>query len=151
MPKFRGVIQRSDWFAHPAPGRHAGYMTKMTFAKIQDGSSKTLVAAEKWVHSTQTQGELGLTSEDKGWADGWDFDALRSTMLNPRSDNTDPPLPKNNPDHFTNYLFGSAHSGGINAMYGDASVGFISYEVDLETFNRLAHRYDGEVIDDKSL
>lgn len=151
MPKFRGVVQRGDWLAHPAPGRHGGFMTKMTFSKIEDGASKTIVAAEKWVHTTQTQGELQLTAEDKGWADGWDFDALRSTMLNPRSDSTDPPLPKNNPDHFTNYLLGSAHSGGINAMYGDASVGFISFDVDLETFNRLGNRYDGEVINNTGL
>jgi hypothetical protein len=151
LPKFRGVIQRGDWIAHPAPGRNAGYTPKMTFSKMTDGSSKTFVAAEKWVHTTQIQGEAGLTSEDKGWADGWDFDALRSTMINPRSDGTDPPLPKNNPDHFTNYLLGSAHSGGINVMYGDASVGFISFEVDLETFNRLGNRLDGEVINDNSL
>ncbi len=149
VPKFRGVIQRSDWIASTVikPGRHIGFMPKMTFSKITDGSSKTMVAAEKWVHSSQTQGDPGLTSEDRGWADGWDFDALRSTMLNPRSDGTDPKLPINNPDHFGNYLHGSAHSGGINAMYADASVGFISFEVDLETFNRLANRLDGEVID----
>ncbi|MCI0332772.1 MAG: DUF1559 domain-containing protein [Planctomycetes bacterium] len=146
-PKFRGIIQRSDWFSHPAPGRHAGFMPKMTFSKITDGSSKTMVAAEKWVHSSQTQGDPNLTSEDKGWADGWDFDALRSTMLNPRSDGTDPKLPLNNPDHLGNYLFGSAHSGGINAAYADGAVGFISFEVDLETFNRLGNRLDGEIID----
>jgi prepilin-type N-terminal cleavage/methylation domain-containing protein/prepilin-type processing-associated H-X9-DG protein len=151
MPKFRGVIQRTDWFSHPKPGRHSGFMPKMTFSKITDGASKTFVAAEKWVHTTQTQGDPQLTAEDKGWADGWDFDALRSTMLNPRNDGTDPPLARNNPDVKENYFLGSAHSGGINAVYCDGSVGFVSYEIDLETFNRLGNRYDGEVIDDKSL
>ena len=149
IPKFRGVIQRTDWVVAIGGGRSIGFMPKMTFSKITDGSSKTLCAAEKWVHTTQTQGEPQLTSEDKGWADGWDFDALRSTMLNPRSDSTDPALPRNDPEHIGNYLLGSAHSGGINAMYCDGAVGFISYEVDLETFNRLGNRLDGEVIDDK--
>ena len=39
---------------------------------------------------------------------------------------------------------GSAHSGGINAVFADGSVSFISYDVDLETFNRLGNRGDGE-------
>jgi prepilin-type processing-associated H-X9-DG protein len=41
---------------------------------------------------------------------------------------------------------GSAHSGGINAVFADNSVTFLTYEIDLETLNRLGNRYDGEVI-----
>src|SRR5262249_16739826 len=42
QPKCRGVIQRGDWIvtAYPGPGYHAGYMSKMTDAKITDGTSK---------------------------------------------------------------------------------------------------------------
>ena len=76
---------------------------------------------------------------------GWDFDALRSTLLQPRADGTNP-LPNGQPTDPLNYLFGSAHSGGINAVFADGSVTFISYDVDLETFNRLGNRYDGETI-----
>ena len=144
-PKFRGIIQRGDWVpGNPAnPGRHAGYMTKMTDAKITDGSSKTLMIAEKWVHFSLYQ--IGSQADNKGWADGWDFDTLRTTIIRPRQDGQGGP-PDGTPDDPDNYVFGSAHSGGINAAFGDGSVGFISYDVDLETFNRLGNRLDGEII-----
>lgn len=147
IPKFRGVIQRCDWIPLPAAQRrHAGFMVKMTFAKINDGTAKTMLASEKWVHTTQVLGVSGLTSEDKGWADGWDYDAIRSAIIKPRNDAEDPPLPINNHTHPGNYPFGSAHAGGINAMFADGSVTFISYDIDLENFNRMANRLDGEVI-----
>jgi hypothetical protein len=34
----------------------------------------------------------------------------------------------------------------VNAMFADGSVTFIKYDVDLETFNRLGNRADGETI-----
>ena len=44
------------------------------------------------------------------------------------------------------YSFGSAHPGGMNALFADGSVTSISYDIDRETFNRLGHRSDGETI-----
>jgi prepilin-type N-terminal cleavage/methylation domain-containing protein/prepilin-type processing-associated H-X9-DG protein len=142
---FRGVIQRCDWKALPPPGKHIGFMIKMTTAKITDGTSKTIMASEKWVHSSQYGGDPAINAEDKGWADGWDYDQLRSTLIKPQADGTDP---RAGTDHTApyNYPFGSAHSGGINAVLADGSVTFISYEIDLENFNRFGHRFDGEVI-----
>ena len=128
----------------PAPGRHVGFMRKVSFSKIPDGASKTIFAAEKWVHvtlyTTPCQGD------DRGWAEGWDFDALRSTLLPPRQDGQDPPPPCSDPTNPGHYALGSAHSGGINAMFADGSVAFISYETDLENLNRMAHRSDGEIV-----
>jgi prepilin-type N-terminal cleavage/methylation domain-containing protein/prepilin-type processing-associated H-X9-DG protein len=144
--KFRGIIQRSDWIAFPAPGLHLGYMGKMTDAKITDGTSKTILVSEKWVHSSLYQGDkINAQGDDKGWADGWDFDQLRCTILPPRSDSEGTP-PDSTPEDPKNYLFGSAHAGGINTIFADGSVTFITYDVDLETFNRLGNRLDGEVI-----
>ena len=45
-----------------------------------------------------------------------------------------------------NYLFGSAHSGGINVLFADNSVSTVNYDIDVETFNRMGHRRDGEAI-----
>ena len=144
--KFRGIIQRSDWMFSPAPGYHIGYMGKMTDAKITDGTSKTILVAEKWVHPTLYQGDTtNAQGDDKGWADGWDFDQLRCTILQPRADSEGTP-PDSTPTDPKNYLFGSAHPGGINTVFADGSVAFIAYDVDLETFNRLGNRLDGEVI-----
>lgn len=141
--KFRGIIQRGDWLPIPAPGSHVGFMGKMKDGKITDGTSKTLLVSEKWVHFSLYQ--TGGQGDDKGWADGFDFDALRNTILRPRSDGEGSP-PDGAPEDPKNYLFGSAHSGGINTVFADGSVGFISFDVDLETFNRLGNRLDGEVI-----
>jgi prepilin-type N-terminal cleavage/methylation domain-containing protein/prepilin-type processing-associated H-X9-DG protein len=150
VPKFRGIIQRGDWTG-PSTYIHAGFMVKMTDAKVTDGMSKTLLVAEKWVHATQYQpSDLASTvsADNKGWADGWDFDCLRTTMLQPRQDSAGPPTKTGDPGNVdpSSYVFGSAHPGGINAVFGDGSVAFITFDVDLETFNRLGNRQDGEPI-----
>jgi prepilin-type N-terminal cleavage/methylation domain-containing protein/prepilin-type processing-associated H-X9-DG protein len=145
---FPGVIQRGDWLnalddaAHPY--RHLGFMVKMTFSKITDGSSKTLMVSEKWVHSNLTQGSGGQ-ADDRGWSDGWDFDALRSTIIRPRAD-SEGNVPNGQPIDPDNYQLGSAHPGGMNALFADGSVTRISFDIDLETLNRLGHRSDGEAI-----
>jgi prepilin-type processing-associated H-X9-DG protein len=141
---FPGVIQRGDWLWTPAPGKHIGYMTKMNFNKITDGSSKTLLASEKWVHNSLYEGSGGQ-ADDRGWSDGWDFDALRSTIVRPRSDSEGNP-PSGDSTETENYLLGSAHPGGINVLFADGSVSGVGFDVDLETLNRLGHRADGETI-----
>jgi len=149
VPRFRGVIQRCDWNIAAGGGQpafhHIGFMVKMTDAKITDGTSKTILASEKWVHYQLYQGDANGQADDRGWSDGWDFDALRSTLTTPISDGSDP-KPNGQPTDALNYKFGSAHSGGINAAFADGSVGFIRFDVDLETFNRLGNRADGEGI-----
>jgi prepilin-type N-terminal cleavage/methylation domain-containing protein/prepilin-type processing-associated H-X9-DG protein len=144
IPQFRGVIQRGDFIPpFSQPGRHIGYMKKMTYAKITDGTSKTLLAADKWVHATLTLGDTNGQADNRGWSDGFDFDALRSTLIQPRPDSEDP-LPDGTQLDILNYTFGSSHPGGINALLADGSVTGINYDVDLETFNRLGNRQDGE-------
>lgn len=143
-PKIRGVIQRADWIWTPSPGRHIGFTPTMTVAKITDGTSKTILVGEKWVHRSLAEG-TGGQADDRGWTDGWDFDAQRSTLISPRSDGTEPE-PDGTPDDPSNYPMGSAHSGGINIVNADGSVGFINYDINLEIFNRLGNRLDGEVV-----
>ena len=115
-----------------------------------DGLSKTLLVAEKLVRIDLYEG--GSWSDDLGWADGWDPDQLRSTGLQPLND-ADPfcygtnqnwcggPPPGSN-DVF---IFGSAHPSGINAVYGDGSVHFISFDVDVVVFNNLGTRNGAEI------
>ena len=148
---FRGIIQRVDWiYTPPSPfnptgGEHSGFTVKMTFAKITDGSSKTLLASEKWIHVDDYLG--GGQADDRGWADGWDFDILRSCVFAPRVDSEGEAPDRADPRDAGNYPFGSAHPGGMNALFADGSVTLISYDIDRETFNRLGHRSDGEVTD----
>jgi prepilin-type N-terminal cleavage/methylation domain-containing protein/prepilin-type processing-associated H-X9-DG protein len=139
---FLGIIQRCDFIRNT--GTHAGFMRTVSFKNINDGASKTLLVSEKRVPPSNY--EVGaLVSDNRGWADGWDYDPLRSTMfpLEPDGEPKTQPPPIFDPIHFQ---FGSAHSGGINAAFADGSVTFISYDINRENFNRMGHRYDGEVI-----
>jgi prepilin-type processing-associated H-X9-DG protein len=86
-----------------------------------------------------------VPAEDRGWADGWDYGVLRSTLARPRPDTEDPPAPDDH-THITNYPLGSAHPGGMNVLFGDGSVSGLNFDIDLETLNRLGHRFDGETI-----
>ena len=54
------------------------------FAKIIDGTSKTFMLGEKYVRNDSYEG--GGKSDDKGWIDGWDPDAIRSTCFSPYQD-----------------------------------------------------------------
>ena len=154
--QFRGIIQRTDWqtflpppAALPEGGRHNGFMKTMTFAKITDGASKTLLIAEKWVPPIFYDGSPhpARAGDDRGWADGWDCNNMRSTMFQLRSDGQGevPASATGQCDELHDFPFGSAHSGGVNSLFGDGSVQFISFDVNQEVFNRLGHRHDGEV------
>jgi prepilin-type processing-associated H-X9-DG protein len=148
-PLFRGVIQRTDWMITANKGlpayRHIGFMPKMTFSKITDGSSKTIFAAEKFVHVTQYQGVNGNAADDRGMADGWDYDQLKLAIAGPRQDSQGDP-PSTDHKDIAHYQIGSAHPGGINILRADGSVDGIGFDIDLETLNRMAHRFDGETV-----
>jgi prepilin-type N-terminal cleavage/methylation domain-containing protein/prepilin-type processing-associated H-X9-DG protein len=155
--QYRGIIQRTDWIPRPsiipAGGQHLGFMKKVSFAQVPDGVSKTLLVAEKRVAPAYyTPSDPFPVSDDRGWADGWDYDQLRSCMIAPQAD-TDGVI-SDEDVHATfaryHYQFGSAHPGGINALFADGSVHAINYEIDAETFNKLGGRADGEVADSSS-
>ncbi|MGD9634677.1 MAG: DUF1559 domain-containing protein [Pirellulales bacterium] len=154
--QYRGIIQRTDWTAplnpaaYPEGGKRNGFGVKMTFSKIIDGTSKTLLAAEKRLRPSEYSGvstredaqpNQAPTFDDRGWADGWDYDHLRSTMFPVVQDGETPTA-----DLDFAFAFGSAHPGGMNALFADGSVTSIGYDIDRETFNRLGHRSDGETI-----
>jgi prepilin-type processing-associated H-X9-DG protein len=124
----------------------------MSFQQIEDGSSKTLLVAEKRLRPSEYDGystRPGATEgqapkfDDRGWADGWDYDHLRSCIFPILRDDE---LPESD-DEFA-YSFGSAHSSGVQAMFADGSVTSIGYDIDRELLNRLGHRHDGEVTPD---
>jgi prepilin-type processing-associated H-X9-DG protein len=123
--------------------------------KITDGTSKTLVIAEKYVRSDNYEANLAFHySDDRGWSDGWDADQMRSTCFLPMQDSdglgwAGPILTKYFGDDFStgpvagvyNVLqFGSPHVGGINAIFADGSVKSINFDIDILVFNSLGTR-----------
>ena len=129
----------------------------ITLAKITDGTSHTFLLGEKYLRSDLYDG--GSKSDDKGWTDGWDPDAMRSTCFQPYQDSDwtgyqFPPL--NNPaDLFGKdrdvYYFGSAHTGGFNGIFADGSIRTLSYDIDVVLFNALATRAGEEVVDESAV
>jgi prepilin-type N-terminal cleavage/methylation domain-containing protein len=129
----------------------SGSTSPITFAKCTDGLSKTMLVSEKLVNPLYYQG--GTPSDDRGWSDGWDPDTMRCTCVPPYADSDAVSLKDWEYNAFPYGLlndafnFGSAHSGGMSAVFGDGSVHTISYDIDPTTFDRLGDRRDGEVVD----
>ncbi|MEQ8846566.1 DUF1559 domain-containing protein [Botrimarina sp.] len=174
LVRFRGVIQRTGWFSDGSTGYSSGTGLEMTFAKIPDGSSKTMLIAEKWLvpdlhpGNGVSAGSFNINAgDDLGWADGWDCNNMRTTLFPPRPDSDLSQVPgrpsvNGQPyeaqlaalfgpsgacDNAGDWMIGSSHPGGFNTVFADSSVHTLNYDIDPEMFNRLGHRFDGEAID----
>src|SRR5690606_2848272 len=108
-----------------------------------DGSSNTMVIGEKFLQPAKY--DVGEWHDDRGWSGGWDPDGLRSTACRITGD-VNMPDPDNIPE-VVSYRFGGAHPSMMNAGFADGSVRSISFDIDPETLNRLAHRADEEELD----
>jgi prepilin-type N-terminal cleavage/methylation domain-containing protein/prepilin-type processing-associated H-X9-DG protein len=170
---YDGVIVRCPWkwSNTDASGNQIGKPTVggqglVKVASISDGTSKTLLVAEKYVRNDAYEAsDVPRNSDDRGWYDGWDADQMRMAAFPPINDGDPigwrPDVAVYFSDDGTKfpwqgncwnvYHFGSAHTSGINAAYADGSVHSINYDVDPVLFNRLAARNDGEVIDTSAL
>jgi prepilin-type N-terminal cleavage/methylation domain-containing protein len=129
----------------------------INFNDVKDGTSKTLLISEKFLPLDSYDGEgpyfdgqvHTFQGDDRGWSDGWDYDIIRSTGVPPSKD-----YAKAVSDYDTSamakecIMFGSAHSAGVQGVFGDNSVRMISYDIDRDVFNKLGNRNDGQVVDD---
>ena len=161
---YDGVIVRTPWrtLGKDASGRNTGeYVANVPrpigMAKIIDGTSHTFLVGEKYLRSDLYDG--GGKSDDQGWADGWDPDAIRSTCFQPYQDSDSTGFqfpPPNDPGDFFGkdrdvYYFGSAHTGGFNAVFADGSVHTLNYDIDVVLLNALATRAGEEQIDSSAV
>jgi len=136
-----GVMTRSNLSVNGANRITTGFYTKITFAKITDGTSNTLVLGEKRLQPANY--DVGDWHDDKGWSDGWDPDMLRVTICLFQPDGpTDAASVR-----MAGFRFGGPHPGGMNSAFADGSSHFVQFDIDRETFNRLGHRSDGEYVE----
>jgi prepilin-type N-terminal cleavage/methylation domain-containing protein/prepilin-type processing-associated H-X9-DG protein len=120
-------------------------------AEIGDGTSNTIMMAEKFVDPTRYQpvqinqdpaqhtwGRLGFT--DNGYYQGWSWGTMRCSMSGPIRD-----------QFYTTVaywqMFGSAHPNGINAAFADGSVKSVPYTIPNGIFQLLCRKSDGLVVD----
>jgi prepilin-type N-terminal cleavage/methylation domain-containing protein/prepilin-type processing-associated H-X9-DG protein len=165
---YDGVIVRCPWrYQQMLAGRPAGIPAKnvpglVKHADIIDGTSKTFMIAEKFVRNDNYEGGFDTTrrnSDDRGWADGFDADIMRSSCFAPMSDGDSLAF---TPGQLSSYFgdgpsnpgeppwpiaglynvihFGSAHPAGINAVFADGSVRSFAFDVDSVLFNSLGSR-----------
>jgi hypothetical protein len=110
-------------------------------AEITDGSSNTLLVGEKNVDpiGIETGNDYG---DNEATLVGYDWDNIRfaeTILWQDRQGVYDP------------YRFGSSHPAGAGFGFGDGSVHWISFQVDLLTFQRQAMRADGQSAIDGTL
>ncbi len=151
---FWGVIVRSNAWRVGDGYQTTGFYKKITFGKIKDGSSHTLVLAEKRLRPSQYQS--GSWHDDRGWSDGWDPDTLRSTICPAGQDDNFESFNRDNPmdptvERMYGFNLGSAHTSVFNAAFADGSVRQFNYNADIENMNQLAHRSDGAIVDTDGL
>ena len=142
--KFWGVIVRTSWNIHHrrAPPHDPGNTPPVKQRQIKDGTSKTLLVSEKALKPEDYGG--GAWHDDRGWSDGWDPDQVRSTAFELQKDGPNDVLT----DRQYGFCLGSAHPGGVNAIFTDGATRTLSYSTDRTVLNNLSHRSDGNVLDE---
>jgi len=120
------------------------------FKDLIDGTSNTILVAEKLVNRPTMGGADDDFSDNESWAGpGFvDSDVIRgclpvgSTWYTPLKDTN----VKNPPEAALYYRFGSSHPGGFNAAFADGAVRLMRFELDATTFMRACVRNDGQVL-----
>jgi prepilin-type N-terminal cleavage/methylation domain-containing protein/prepilin-type processing-associated H-X9-DG protein len=133
---YKGVFVRSNYDRLSSPPSNAGSTPPTQLKHITDGASHTMMISEKRLIPWNYQS--GAWYDDCGWSDGFDPDVLRSSAYVPGRDV--------NSTLDVSYMFGSAHSSGLNAVFADGSVHIIGYDVDRALFNCLGNRQDHKAI-----
>jgi prepilin-type N-terminal cleavage/methylation domain-containing protein len=123
--QYKGIIVRTSPIGSAS-------INKTTMNTIPDGTSNTLMISEKRLNVGNY--ESGDWHDDSGWADGWDPDVIRGTAWGVQRDSTS----------VNGYEVGSAHSAGVQGLYGDGSVRFISYSITPTVFTQIVDRRDGQ-------
>lgn len=133
-PPYRGVIVRGGMQS----GTGVWFGGKVSLTDISDGTSNTLMISEKQINPARYFS--GDWHDDCGWGDAWDPDVVRYTGFPPMWD-------KSYASGSRGYNVGSAHSTGVNGVFGDGSVRFIKYSVNPILWNNIGDRLDGQVVD----
>ncbi len=159
---FKGVIVKSGhmWQNNAALDRK--YST-LPIIGITDGSSNTIAIMEKAVAATQYSPKIWDWWEIPGWAHNADWPNMRlagnwlPVLADSDRNRVSWANNANGPNWFWEPGFGSAHTGVVNAVFGDGSVRAIrqsvgtsgnnGYSDNTSVLYRLCRRDDGQTVD----
>lgn len=138
MTDYAGCDLRGTGVLVPGP---AG--SGLPLAKVQRGTSNTLLLAEKTLNSAQAA--LGPNDDDDfGPFCGLDWDAVRTTQVPPRADYRGPAGDRVYPLGYSsaggNESFGGPHPGVLVAARCDGSAGFVAYGADPAVWSAFGRR-----------
>ena len=115
---------------------------KWPLAQVTDGASKTLLVSEKYINAWnyETTDPVLWEADDNCMYQGNDFDTIRwlGQSLLPLQDT---------PGVGSDFGFGSAHPGAMNAAFVDGSLRTITYDVDPVVYESYGSRNGGEITD----
>jgi len=141
-PNMGNTRGRKGYVANPVLG------AKRRLADVTDGTSNSIMVAEKSLAVGREGAEGG---DNESWHNsGWDEDCIRWHFA-PSADNdvvhTPPCFPLGTTacggSSIWRRNFGSRHTGGLSAVFGDGAVRFIGFDVDPVTFMTLCAIDDG--------
>ncbi len=124
----------------------------ITLAAVSDGLSNTLMVGEKFANLNASSDDTA--DNESCFGPGFsDADIMRGAISNggvrrlPVQDFFIPnPTASSVYGADLDYMFGSRHPGGMNAVLGDGSVRHIRYNITATSWSRLCQRADGQVI-----
>ncbi len=131
-----------------------GWWPMVSFGAITDGTSNTLLIAEKRVPAGRIGQSLG--DDNEGWWPMMDWDLIR-TPGSPyieaqqvlRQGALNPPWPdtRNPQAGIGDWRFGSSHPNGFNAVMCDSSVRMLDFGIDPVVFMLMCVRADGHKVE----
>jgi prepilin-type N-terminal cleavage/methylation domain-containing protein len=110
--------------------------TRVTMVTIKDGTSNTLMIAEKRLDPNNYY--TSNWYDDNGYVESFDPDNARTGGPGYAPGQDSPAT--------SGYEFGAAHIAGFQGVFGDGAVRMIRYSVDLNLLSNVIHMSDGNVV-----
>jgi prepilin-type N-terminal cleavage/methylation domain-containing protein/prepilin-type processing-associated H-X9-DG protein len=114
-------------------------------SQITDGTSKTLLAGEKFMYIGHRSGDridVDSCSDNNSLYQGFDWDVIRWANSKSGLSHDYTPRPDSYRDTGCVVRFGGPHSGVFNTAFCDGSVQDVSFDIDLSEFELMARRND---------
>ena len=121
--------------------------SEINFRQVTDGTSNTYMVGEKYMSTDNYEDGLDAGDNEPAFS-GNNNDTLRITSkvrTLGRKYTLGPDQPGSS-EGVGEMIFGSAHASGFNMAFCDASVSFVTFEIDPEIHRTRGHRFDGVIV-----